>query len=493
VFVVSAESSISSVMATLGGGAGVDIRKLAEDLTNAERAPLESRINRSKEQKSAEISAYSVLKYDVENLISKFRSLDDAAEILSSEASSTDDSKVKISTVTGSARAGTHSITVSALATQQINISNSYSASSQGLNGGSGFDVSITDSDDNVTVVSISDGNDTPAGIVAAINSANAGVAATLLAVNTDSSEYRIVLSGDATGSENSFVVSSSLADTDLGFHDSANGNNQQSGGVYSQQIAVNASFTLDGVSLERASNTLGDVLEGVTVDLVGVSTSGATQIEVEKTNSQLKAKLQDVVAAYNSVKLSLREASNPESEDEIIGGALASDFAAVRQVRSVLYRAITQDSSTVSGSVSALRDIGIELTRSGDLAFNENKFDTVMSTSASDVSTMLSAGTNDQSEYDGAPQGLARDVIADLEESLTDSLDGLFTSRTANSSSALADYEDELVELEVRMSNLFNRYLEQFTVMETLVSQLNSTRNSLSETWANMGNFRNK
>ena len=347
------------------------------------------------------------------------------------------------------------------------------------MNGGSGFDVSITDSDDNVTVVSISDGNDNPAGIVAAINSANAGVAATLLAVNTDSSEYRIVLNGDATGSENSFVISSSLADADLGFHDGANGNNQQSGGVYSQQIAVNASFTLDGVSLERASNTLGDVLEGVTLDLVGVSNSGATQFEVEKTNSQLKAKLQEVVAAYNSVKLSLREASNPESEDEIIGGALASDFAAVRQVRTVLYRAITQDSSTVSGSISALRDIGIELTRSGDLAFNESKFDSVMSSSASDVSIMLSAGTNDQSEYDSAPQGLARDVISDLEASLTDSFDGLFTSRTASSVSALADYEEELVELEARMNNLFERYLQQFTVMETLVSQLNSTRDS--------------
>ena len=490
---MSAESSISSVMATLGGGAGVDIRKLAEDLTNAERAPLESRINRSKEQKSAEISAYSILKYDVENLISKFRSLDDAAELLSSEASSTDDSKVKISAVTGSANAGTHSITVSALAAQQINISNSYSASSQSLNGGSGFDVSITDAEDNVTVVAISEGNDNPAGIVAAINSASVGVSATLLAVDADSSEYRIVLSSDATGSESSFVVSSNLADADLGFHDSTNGNNEQSGGVYSQQLAVNASFTLDGVSLERASNSVGDVLDGVTLDLVGVSTAGVTKIDLDKTTAQLKSKLQDVVAAYNSVKLSLREASNPDSDDEIIGGALANDFAAVRQVRTVLYRAIAQDSSTVSGSIGALRDIGIEITRSGDLAFNENKFDTVMSTNASDVSTMLSAGTNDQSEYDSAPQGLARDVISDLEESLTDSIDGLFTSRTASSASALADYEDELVELEVRMNTVFERYLEQFTVMETLVSQLNSTRTSLSDTWANMGNFGNK
>ena len=490
---MSAESSISSVMATLGGGAGVDIRKLAEDLTNAERAPLESSINRSKEQKSAEISAYSALKSDVENLSSKFRSLDDAAELLSSEASSTDESKVKVSAVTGSAKAGTHSITISALATQQINISSSYSASSQSLNGGASFDLSITDSGGNVTTVSISDGNDNPAGIVAAINSANAGVSATLLAVNADSSEYRIVLSGDATGSENSFVVSSSLDDADLGFHDATNGNNQQSGGVYSQQLAVNAAFTMDGVSLERASNSVGDVLDGVTLDLVGVSNAGVTKIDVDKTTDQLKSKLQDVVAAYNSVKLSLREASNPDSDDEIIGGALANDFAAVRQVRTVLYRAITQDSSTVSGSIGALRDIGIEITRSGDLAFNENKFDTVMSTNASDVSTMLSAGTNDQSEYDSSPQGLARDVISDLGESLTDSIDGLFTSRTASSASALADYEDELVELEVRMNTVFERYLEQFTVMETLVSQLNSTRTSLSDTWANMGNFGNK
>ena len=59
---MSGESSISAVMATLGGGAGIDIRKLAEDLTNVERAPIESGINRSKQQKSAEISAYSALK-----------------------------------------------------------------------------------------------------------------------------------------------------------------------------------------------------------------------------------------------------------------------------------------------------------------------------------------------------------------------------------------------------------------------------------------------
>ena len=270
---MSGENAISAVMATLGGGAGVDIRKLSEDLTNAERAPLESSLNRSKEQKSAEISAYSVLKYDVENLISKFRSLDDAAELLL--VGGQFDRRFKGKDFCGdwfSKRPAPIPLRFRHWRPSKSTYPSSYSASSQSLNGGAGFDLSITDSGGNVTTVSISDGNDNPAGIVAAINSANAGVSATLLAVNADSSEYRIVLSGDATGSENSFVVSSSLDDADLGFHDATNGNNQQSGGVYSQQLAVNAAFTMDGVSLERASNSVGDVLDGVTLDLVGVS-----------------------------------------------------------------------------------------------------------------------------------------------------------------------------------------------------------------------------
>ena len=132
-----------------------------------------------------------------------------------------------------------------------------------------------------------------------------------------------------------------------------------------------------------------------------------------------------------------------------------------------------------------------MELKSDGDLKFDEIKFDAVMATSADDVGTMLSAGTDNQSKYDSQPQGLSRDVISDLEDSLTDSIDGLFVTRTDSSTKALAAYEEELQELDDRMNNLFDRYITQFTVMETLVSQLNATRESLSETWMNMGDFK--
>ena len=53
-----------------------------------------------------------------------------------------------------------------------------------------------------------------------------------------------------------------------------------------------------------------------------------------------------------------------------------------------------------------------------------------------------------------------------------------------------LSTYSKDLLELEAKMEALYERYVSQFSVMESLVKQLNSTRESLSDTWSNMGNF---
>ena len=486
---MAGENAVSSVMSTLGSGSGIDIKKLAEDLTNVERVPAEDKLNARIEQETAQLSAYSVLKFNVEDLMSKLNALDDVSEILSSDASSSDSSKIQVSGTSGSASEGTHSVSVSSLATQQVNISNSYSSQAVSLNSGSGFTINITDAEGTVTSVAVADGYDTPAGAVAAINGSGLNISASLLAVGTSSSESRIVLSG-TSGSDNSFTVSSTLSDSDLGFHDTNNGNTQQSRGVYAQQVAANAVFTVNGVSLQRSANTVTDALPGVTLDLISTHASGgSTSIKVQKSDAELKSKLQDLVEAYNATRYALSEISNPDSAEEEVGGALATDFATIRQVRNVIYKAITQDSSTPSGSITALRDIGVQLTKYGDLEFNESKFDSAMANSASDVAVMLSAGTDDQSKFDGQAQGFARDAVASI-ESLTDSVDGLFATRSKSSQNAIIAYEAELRDLDVRMTALFDRYIAQFTVMESLVNQFNSTRNSLADTWMNMGNF---
>ena len=101
----------------------------------------------------------------------------------------------------------------------------------------------------------------------------------------------------------------------------------------------------------------------------------------------------------------------------------------------------------------------------------------------------MLTAGTNNQSRYDGQSQGLAIDAVIKL-ETLTDSISGIFTTRTTSAQAAIRRYEKDLESLEARMEAVYERYLQQFTVMESLVNTLNSTRESMATTWENMANF---
>ena len=103
-----------------------------------------------------------------------------------------------------------------------------------------------------------------------------------------------------------------------------------------------------------------------------------------------------------------------------------------------------------------------------------------------------MSAGTTSQSRYDDTAQGLAIDAITKL-EALTDQFTGLIAIRTNTSNTRLEDIESDLKALTERTELIYERYLSQFTVMETLVNQLNSTRESMTTTWDNLGLYKSK
>jgi flagellar hook-associated protein 2 len=91
----------------------------------------------------------------------------------------------------------------------------------------------------------------------------------------------------------------------------------------------------------------------------------------------------------------------------------------------------------------------------------------------------MFSAGTTNQSFYDGQDQGLARDVMATLDELTASS--GLIATKKNNATENIAEVEDDLADLERRMEMVYQRYINQFSVMESMVAQLNSTREALT------------
>ena len=454
----------SSVLLNMGNGSGIDVIKLARDLADAEMMPQQDRVTRAKTDTEAAISAYAVLKYNVELLTEQFNGLNDAQELATPVAVSSNTSAISIGSTQGSAVSGSHQIDVTQLAASQRNRSSEYTSSTGSLNSGSAFNITVT-SNGSTQTISVDAGDDTPAGVVAAINASGTGFTATLIDTGTAGTNYRIVLQGPS-GADNAFTVSST---PDLGFHTAGN----------QLQSAANALLKVDGMSIVRTSNTISDAISGVTLNLNAVASG--TSLQVTNDTTTLKEKLKELVATYNVVQVVLNELSDPDSTEEEVGGALSNDMAFVRSVRDAIYAAVTTDSSTPSGDVSALRDLGIELTKTGTLSFNEATYDEVVLNNFSDVVTMLSAGTTNQSAYDGADQGLAFDSM-EVINGLMDSIDGIFAIREDTATQQLKTYEDRLLAIELRMEKVYQSYLKQFSVMEDLVNTLNNTRDYVKQ-----------
>lgn len=464
----------SSVLLNMGNGSGIDIIKLARDLTDAEQLPQQDRITQAQAKTEASISAYAVLKYNVNLLKSQFDQLNDAQELATPAASSSNTAAISIASTHGNAVNGRHDISVTQLAAAERNLSNEYTSKTQSLNSGTGFDITLTKSDGTIQTISVDDADDTPAGIVATINASGSGYTATLIDTGTEGTNYRIVLQGES-GADNAFTVAST---PDLGFETVGN----------QLQAAANAQLNIDGVDIERADNTISDAINGVTLNLNAVANN--TVLQVTSDTSTLKTKLQDLVTIYNDVQLALNELSDPDSTEEEVGGALSGDMALIRSVRDTIYKAVTTDSSTPSGNATALRDIGVELTKTGELTFNEEKYDEMALTNFSDMVTMLSAGTTNQSKFDPADQGLAFDAMERIDV-LMDPIDGIFVRRSNSANQQLRDYEERLSALEMRMEMVYNRYIKQFSTMESLVNTMNGTRDYVKgqlESIANIG-----
>ena len=133
------------------------------------------------------------------------------------------------------------------------------------------------------TTISIDAASTNLSAVASAITASDAGVTAQVLDTgsdNDDTDRYRLVLSGPL-GADNAFSVSTTLADpTELAFSTPAG------------QTASDASLTINGITVSRTSNTIDDVITGVTFDLQTTTSSAATVL-VSQDGTGLKTKIE--------------------------------------------------------------------------------------------------------------------------------------------------------------------------------------------------------
>jgi flagellar hook-associated protein 2 len=463
-----------SILTSLGGGSGIDIFKLARDLADVEKEPKQLAIQASIDKSEASISGYAAISFQLGVVKNAFESFDDVSELATSKSTSSNPDVVEMTTISGETLRGTYDINVSQVATEQRTVSNTFSSVDQSLNDES-FDLTISVGNQSVTNHTVTIDTATPDGIVTSINNANIGVTANLVRLGNSSDEYQIMLQGDK-GSEGAFTISSSV---DLGFGESSN----------TLQAAGNAQFVFNGLSIERETNDISDLVNGATLTIKAPSEE-TVSVRVSSGENLLKGSLQNMITAYNDLKGIMDALVDSDSEIEN-GGALVNDYSGVRFVEQQIRDAIFDDAETASGSISSLRDLGVSTDKNGKLVLDDEVFDDALTNDYDDVKMMLTAGTDNQSEFTATSKGLAQSVILKVDELVGN--DGIIADRKENAESAVEDYQEDMIKLEERMELLYERYLAQFTAMESLVREMNNTRDYLEDQFEMMANVGKK
>jgi flagellar hook-associated protein 2 len=273
------------------GGTGFDVSstvsQIVANLQNVE-TPWKTQLSNLQTQDTA-ISNLGSLLSNLSTDVQNFTTVDGVLSQM--EGSSSDDNVVTLTSASSTAIAGTHTIVVNSLATTSSGYLTGTTSATDQFSGS----ISIAVGTGAVQTVTVNPNDDTLSGLASAINSADIGVTASLI---TDANGSRLSLVSGTSGSDGDLSVDvTSLTDTTSG----------AALGYTSPVSGANANLTVDGISVSSASNTVSDVIPGVTFQLLSTSpltngTAETVQVQVLNDTSSVSSAMDQFVSDYNSL-----------------------------------------------------------------------------------------------------------------------------------------------------------------------------------------------
>ncbi|GIQ69973.1 flagellar hook-associated protein 2 [Xylanibacillus composti] len=318
--------------------------------------------------------------------------------------------------------------------------------------------------------------------IANAINSKDAGVTASV--IETEAGKTSLVLTSAETGEAHSIQFDNSVTGPDgskvtikdesgiFNAISAKNADNQPIGFVQAQQ-AENAVFTVNGVSVTRSTNTVSDVIQGVTISLVA---RGETTVNVARDADKVADKVKAFVDAYNDVMKTIRD--NTRKLDSNATTKNLQGDSTLRSLQSALSDwSVRRVDGTIDG-YHLLSDIGIEADKgvtvgssmTGQLSFNRELFIEKFNENPEAVFHMF--GHDDTS--DANRDGFAR-IFDEALPSWTSSVDGIIQGRIKGYDSQISDTKERIERLENSLLRKEEQLKRQFTAMEVALSQLQS------------------
>lgn len=461
---------MTSVTSTLGIGSGIDINGLVTQLVTAEGKPQFDAITRNQTAVETRLSGLGSLKSALSTFQTAVQKLKDGNLFKTTQAVSANTAIFTTTAGVGSV-AGAHTVEVTQLAKSQQSIATTeYTSSAAAVTATGGtlnfsYPVGSAKTAFAVTVGA----NATLTGVRDAINGAagNNGVTASIVNVNSTvtpgTTISKLVLTSKDMGVANGFSIAVTGGDVGL------NALNMAVPANYSTVAAADAMIKVDGLAATRSTNTITDVLPGVTLNLQSAAVGTVVNLNVSLDNATINNTITSFVTAYNSLHAAT---SGLGSYGGTASGATNGPLLGDSTLRNVSHY-LRQDSSnpvtSATSSYNSLAMIGITFDKNGVMAMDSAKLKTVLASNLSAVSDVFSSANGVAVRLDSRLSGFLQSG-------------GPLDSQATSLNNQLSSFSARTAAVQLRMDNLQKSMQKQFIAMDQAVGQFKSTASFLTQ-----------
>jgi len=347
-------------------------------------------------------------------------------------------------------------------------------------------------------------------------NAAIPGITASTEASASSSSQKHLKITGiqaKADGSPNYDFSGAPLFDPSA----YSNGMYVNSKNMTRSQYGQDATMVLDGTTIKRDSNTIDDMLTGITLNLNKTSYNSTTSsydtvtLDITRDSSAMIEKFEAVADAYNdlvdffeefqgvqlkedessksledSVKdlitiLAGEELESNDDDSPIKYGPLMGD-STTSMIKDKLFNISFSDVNGVNASYNNLTEMGITLNY-GKMTIDKEQFTAAASANADAINEFF---TNDSTSSKGFAVQLI-EAIDNMVENYASDQKGILLTRQEGIQTTIDRLDEQIASQDERINATMERTRAQFNSLEVLMGQYQTTSSYLASQLASM------
>lgn len=279
----------------------------------------------------------------------------------------------------------------------------------------------------------------------------NTGVVASVIDDGTGEKSYHLILTAKETGEDYriSNITGMSMAE------------------IQGNGTSLNAQITSNGIDIQRQSNNIDDIIDGVTLDIKKV---GTASVSISAKTENIQTEIKGLIDSYNEL---VEEIQVNSVEDEETGEAGTLESAT--EIKGLIYdiQDIFSEKINIAGSYSSLFDLGLEINRDWTITLDEEALSTAISANPEDIQKLFLG----DSESDIT--GIA-DIINDRLREITSST-GLVSIETDKAQARIDRLTTDIENATERLDRRYDVLAKQFVELDKYIGKMNSQAEYLS------------